>query len=231
MAWGRWVVDDLVYECVLAPSGDNSSVVLIAVPASELHQQQHLIDDIILNLEGVSEAMPHFSLLAWRLGSLFLWMALALALHAANLRFVDQDDDHATAGRRASLMNLGLVALGSGAAYLVLAPRQLALVHAGSTVMEMTVWIVVAGIFVVGAHFLIASRFERGRVQSAPASGAFASGIYSRTDMIRASRSEVRTIPRELAESSGSWSQVGNPAAPRSELDSDTGPIDLDRRK
>jgi hypothetical protein len=231
VVWGRWVVDDLAYECVLAPSGDTSSVVVIAVPTTELEKHRDMIDGVIANLEGVSEPMPEFSLLGWRLGSVFLWMSLALGLHALMLRFVDQDNDHATAGRRAALINLGLVAIGTVIAYSILVPRELAIVHSGSNVMAMAVWIFVAGIVVVGAHFLISSRFERGLVQSAPASGAFASGIYSRTDMIRASRSDVQPLPPELAELSSGVHGTFDSAAPSPDYNEvPTGPIDLDRR-
>jgi hypothetical protein len=232
VAWGRWVVDELAYECVLAPSGNTSSIVVIAVPSSEVDKHGHLIDGIIANLEGVSEPMPEFSLLGWRLGAVFLWLALALGLHAVMLRFVDQDDDHATAGRRAALINLGLVVIGTAIAYLLLGPRELAIVASGSSVRAMAVWIFVAGIAVVGAHFLISSRFERGVVQSAPASGAFASGIYSRTDMIRVSRSGVRAVPPELAElSSDTWAQGADGSPSPDYMEVPTGPIELDRRE
>lgn len=232
VAWGRWIVDELAYECVLAPSGDSSSILVIAVKASEFEQHGEVIDGIIANLEGVSEPMPPFSLLAWRIGAVLLWIALAVALHAAMLRFVDQDEDHATAGRRAALINLGLVVLGTVAGYFVLGPRELAIVHSGSSVTAVAVWIFVAGIVVVGAHFLISSRLDRGVVQSAPTTGAFASGIYSRTDMIRVSRSGVRPIPPELAELSGTWSPEGGTAGVPSEFDSEnTGPLDFDQRK
>jgi hypothetical protein len=213
VAWARWIVDDLAYECVLAPSGDSSSIIVIAVPADERTEHSATIDLIIDKLEGVSEPMPRFSLAAWRVGAVFLWMALALALHAAMLRFVDQDDDHATAGRRAALINLVLVGIGSVAAHVTLSTRELAIVHSGSSVAAMTTWIVVAGIVVVGVHFLISSRFDRGVVQSAPSTGAFASGTYSRTDMMRSmSRSGVRPRMADLAESSGTWPAPGQPS-------------------
>lgn len=229
VVWARWIVEDVAYECVLAPSGSTSSIVMIAVPAIELSQHRVTIDDIIATLDGVSEPMPKFSLSGWRLGSLFLWLALALALHAGMLRFVDQDDDHATAGRRAALINLALVVVGTGAAYLILGPRELAIVDSGSTVKAMVVWVFVAGLIVVGAHFLISSRLDRGKIQSAPSTGAFASGIYSRTDMIRASRSSVRgVIPPGVSDSSGAWTQnAGTPSPDFNEVP--TGPIDLDR--
>lgn len=213
VVWGRWVHDDLSYECVLAPSGDSSSIIVIAVPTDERTEHSATVNLIIETLEGVSEPMPRFSLGAWRIGAVLLWLALALALHAAMLRFVDQDHDHATAGRRAALINLVLVGIGSVAAHMTLRPRELAIVASGSSVNAMTAWILVAGIVVVGAHFLISSRYDRGVVQSAPTSGAFASGIYSRTDMIRASRSDVLSIPPELAELSGSWPAPGQPSA------------------
>lgn len=214
VAWGRWIVDDLSYECVLAPSGDSSSVIVIAVPADERTEHAATVDLIIDNLEGVSEPMPRFSLAAWRVAAVLLWVALAVALHAAMLRFVDQDDDHATAGRRAALINLVLVGIGSVAAHVLLGTRELAIVHSGSSVAAMTTWIVVAGIVVVGVHFLISSRFDRGVVQSAPATGAFASGTYSRSDMMRSmSRSGVRPRVGDLAESSGSWPASGQPSA------------------
>jgi hypothetical protein len=213
VAWARWIIDELAYECVLAPSGESSSIIVIAVPADERTEHAATIDIIIDNLEGVSEPMPRFSLGAWRLGALLLWAALALALHAAMLRFVDQDDDHATAGRRAALINLVLVGIGSVAAHVLLGARELAIVGSGSSVAAMTMWILVAGIVVVGAHFLISARFDRGVVQSAPSTGAFASGTYSRTDMMRSmSRSGVRPRVADLSESSGTWPS-GQPSA------------------
>jgi hypothetical protein len=230
VAWAQWVVDDLAYECVLAPSGNSASVLVIAVPADEQTEHRRILDLIIDNLEGVSEPMPHFSLLAWRLGALLLWSALALALHAAMLRFVDQDHDHATAGRRAALINLVLVGIGAVAAHRFLVTRELAIDHAGSSVGTMTAWIVVVGIVVVGVHSLISSRFDRGVVQSAPSTGAFASGTYSRPDMIRVSRSGVRPVPAELAELSGSWPRPSQPGSPATDQDpSHSGRITIDR--
>lgn len=213
--WARWFVDDWAYECVLAPSGEGSTLVIIAVLASDLDAELPTIDGMISQLDGVTAPMPRFSLWPWRIGALLVWIALGLALHAGMLRLVDHDDDHATAGRRAALINLGLVALGSVAAHVVLAGRELAIVAAGSSLAGMTEWIVVAGLVVVGTHFLISTRLDRGVVQSAPLSGAFASGVYSASEVIRASRSDVQPIPRELvaAESSDVWAQ--EPGAPR----------------
>jgi hypothetical protein len=228
VAWGRWSVDDLSYECVLAPSGSSSSIIVIAVPADERTEHAEVVNRIIDNLEGVSEPMPRFSLSAWRFGAVLLWSALALALHAAMLRFVDQDDDHATAGRRAALVNLILVVIGSVAAHVTLSTRELAIVHSGSSVSAVTTWIVVAGIVVVGAHFLISSRFDRGVVKSAPSTGAFASGTYSRTDMMRSmSRSGVRPRVSDLAETSDVW--TAPPGMPSAQDSVHSGPIVVDR--
>lgn len=231
VAWARWIVEDLSYECVLAPSGSSSSIIVIAVPASERTEHAKIVDRIIDSLEGVSEPMPRFSLGAWRFGALLLWSALALALHAAMLRFVDQDHDHATAGRRAALLNLVLVGIGSVAAHVTLTTRELAIVHSGSSVSGMTAWIVVAGIVVVGVHFLISSRFDRGVVQSAPSTGAFASGTYSRSDMMRP-RSGSGVLPRvsDLAETSDVWpAPPGMPSVQDSAHSS--GPIVVDPKK
>lgn len=194
VVWGRWTIDDLSYECVLAPSGGNASVVVAAVLASEAASQQPILTAIFAGLEGVSAPMPRFSLLGWRLGSIFTWLALALGLHAAMLPFGDRDHDHGQAGRRAAQLSLALVVLGSGLAVALLREREQALLHAGSSVSALVVWIGVSGMIVVGLHFLIASRVDRGPVQSAPSSGAFASGVYSNADLLRSSvpRSRVR---------------------------------------
>lgn len=202
VVWGRWIVDDIAYECLLAPSGNNATVVIMAVRATDLDDERAVLDRIIDSLDGVSAPMPRFSLSAWRIGSVLVWLALALALHAAMLPFVDHEGDHATAGRRAALINVGLVLLGTGAAYVVLADRELALTHAGSTAQGLSVWIFVAGISVAGAHFLLASRFEQGVVQSAPSSGAFASGTFSTAEVLRSSISRSGMHRRELLESS-----------------------------
>jgi hypothetical protein len=73
------------------------------------------------------------------------------------------------------------------------------------------VWIGVIGLIVAGVHFLLASRLDRGQVQSAPKSGAFASGIYSSADLRSSvSRPDLRgaggRTPDELEQSS-SWSR------------------------
>jgi hypothetical protein len=84
---------------------------------------------------------------------------------------------------------------------------------------------------VVGVHFLISSRFDRGVVQSAPSTGAFASGTYSRTDMMRSmSRSGVHGRSADLAESSGSWPRPpGRAAQPPKQEGSQSGRIMIDR--
>ncbi|PRP91881.1 hypothetical protein ENSA5_52230 [Enhygromyxa salina] len=203
VAWAQWQVEDLIYEGVLAPSGDSASIVIMTMLARDVDYHRNRLDGVIASLDGVTAPMPRFSLTWWRIGAPLVWLGLALALHAAMLRFVDQDHDHTQAGTRASVINLGLVALGTLITYFGLGDRELALVHAGSSLGGLTMWIAVSGIIVVGLHFLIAARYDRGVVQSAPASG-----IYSRTDMIRASvssRSGVRPRPDNLAETSDVW--------------------------
>jgi hypothetical protein len=196
VVWGRWTIDDLSYECVLAPSGGNASVVIAAVLASQAASQQRILTAIFAGLEGVSAPMPRFSLLGWRLGSIFIWLTLALGLHAAMLPFGDRDHDHGQAGRRAARLSLALVVLGSGLAVVILREREQALLHAGSSVSALAVWIGVSGMIVVGLHFLVASRVDRGPVQSAPSSGAFASGVYSNVDVLRSSVSRSGVRPR-----------------------------------
>jgi hypothetical protein len=213
VVWARWHIEELDYECVLAPSGESASLVVMVVLASELDEQRATLDGIVAGLEGVSEPMPRFSLLGWRIGSLLVWLALSLGLHAVMLRYVDQDNDHGTAGRRASLINLGLVLVGTLVAYFALAGRELAIVHAGSSLAGLTVWIAVAGIIVVGGHFLLASRLDRGVVRSAPSSGAFASGSYSTAEVLRASVSRSGMRMRDLAETSDSWPRAPQPQA------------------
>jgi hypothetical protein len=209
IVWARWTVDDLRYECVLAPSGDSATIVIAAVLASEAERARPLLDDLFVGLDGVSAPMPRFSLLAWQLGSIVVWLALALGLHAAMLPLGDRDHDHGQAGARASGINLVLVLIGTGIAAVALRSRELALVHAGSSVAGLVVWVGVAGVIVVGLHFLISSRLDRGPVQSAPSSGAFASGTYSTADVIRSSvsRSGMRRVPDDLEQSSssGAW--------------------------
>jgi hypothetical protein len=191
---------------VLAPSDGTASVVVAAVLASEAVNHRSALASVFSGLEGVSAAMPRFSLIAWRLGSIVVWLALALGLHAAMLPFGDREQDHRQAGTRAAGIGLVLVLLGSVVSSLALAGRELALIHAGSSVAGLAVWIGVSGLSVVGLHFLIAARFDRGPVQSAPASGAFASGIYSSADVIRSSvtRSGVRPRIDDLEQSPSS---------------------------
>lgn len=205
IVWARWIVDDLSYECVLAPSGDSTTIVIAAVLASESEIQSPLLAEVFTALEGVSEPMPRFSLFAWRLGSIVVWLALALGLHAAMLPLGDRDHDHGQAGRRAAVINFVLVLIGTGIAVVALRGRELALSSAGSSVAGLAVWIAIAGVIVVGLHFLISSRLDHGPVQSAPSSGAFASGTYSTADVIRSSvsRSGMRRV--DDLESSSNW--------------------------
>lgn len=194
IAWARWTIDDLSYECVLAPSGDTATIVIAAVLAARAESQRPIVTEVFEQLEGVSAPMPRFSLLGWRLGSIVMWLALALGLHAAMLLLADREDDHGHAGVRASGINLVLVVAGTAIAAVLLGEREPALIHAGSSVAALAVWIGVAGLVVVGVHFLLASRLDRGQVQSAPSSGAFASGTYVTADVLRstASRSGMR---------------------------------------
>ncbi|MFO7567624.1 MAG: hypothetical protein R6X02_33580 [Enhygromyxa sp.] len=207
VVWARWFVDDLGYECVLAPSDDTATIVIAAVLATEIDKHGPTLDAVFEQLEGVSAPMPRFSLLAWRLGSIVVWLALGLGLHAAMLQLADRDKDHGQAGVRASLVNLGLVVIGTAIAAAALREREAALIYSGSSVAGLAVWIGVVGLIVAGVHFLLASRLDRGQVQSAPSSGAFASGIYSSADLRSStSRSGMRQTPDELEQSS-SWSR------------------------
>lgn len=203
VAWAQWIVDDLSYECVLAPSGSTGTVVIAAVLAREVERQRPKLTRAFAELDGVTGPMPRFSLLGWRLGSIGMWLALALGLHAAMLPFGDRDHDHAEASKRAAVINLILVVIGSFVAHSALEGRALALNHANSSVVEMTVWVAVAGLTVVASQLMVAARLDRGRVQSAPRSGAFSS--YSSTSMIRSSISRAATQSDDLPSASGRW--------------------------
>ncbi len=221
VAWARWTVDELSYECALAPSGDTATIVIATVLASEAEEHRPMLDELFDGLDGVSAAMPRFSLLGWRVGSILLWLALALGLHAAMVPLGDRDHDHGQAGQRAAAINAALVVIGTGVAVVALRGRELALAHAGSSVAGLAVWIGVAGFIVVALHFLLSSRLDHGQVQSAPSSGAFASGIYSTADVIRSSvsRSDMRRVPDELEESSSSWPRPPTGAKQQSDRD------------
>ncbi len=194
IVWARWIVDDLAYECVLAPSGETTSVVIMAVLADELPRQRAALDQALVGLEGVSQPIAEFSLPAWRWGSLALWLILAAGLHASMLAFVDRERDHRQAGHRAALLLLPVVVLGCVAAWLWLRGQEPAVLAAGTSVPKLLGWIGVWGLAAVAGLLLVASRFDRGLVRSAPASGAFASGTYSTADLLRSSttRSGVR---------------------------------------
>ena len=210
LVWARWTVDDLSYECALAPSGDTTTLVIAAVLASEAEVHRTTLSQVFAGLEGVTPPMPRFSLLGWRLGAVLMWLALALGLHAAMLPLGDRDHDHGQAGARASGINLVLVVIGTVVAATILRGRELELVYAGSSVAGLSVWIGVVGISVVGLHFLLASRYDRGQVRSAPSTGTFASGTYAAADVLRPSisRSGMYRIPDDF-ESSSSWPVPG----------------------
>lgn len=209
IVWAQWIVDDLAYECVLAPSNDSASLIVVAVLASQLGDERAELDRIYASLEGVTAPMPAFSLPVWRWGSLALWVALAIGLHVLMLRFVDRDRDHRQAGMRAALILAPVVLAGTLVVRSLLLERELALIHAGTSVMGLTTWIGVVGLCVVGLHVLLAQREDRGVVRSAPASGAFASGTYSTSDMVRSSIQ--RAALRDPSASSGTWARPRRP--------------------
>ncbi len=213
LVWARWAVDELIYECALAPSGSTSTIVVTAVLANEIEIHRSTLARVFDELEGVSAPMPRFSLLHWRVGSILVWIALALGLHATMLQLGDRDNDHNEAGKRASGICLVLVLVGTAFASVSLRGRELALIHEGSSVAGLTVWIAVAGIVVVGAHFLIASRYDRGVVRSAPSSGAFASGTFSTAEVMRASASRSGMYRPKLDELESSTSLLPTASA------------------
>jgi hypothetical protein len=196
IVWARWLVDDLSYECALAPSGNTGSLVISVVRARELAIHQPRLETMFEQLEGVTAPMPRFSLLGWRIGSILIWIVLALGLHAAMLQLGDQDDDHRQAGARASAINLVLILVGTGLTAVAASGRELALIHEGSSVAALSVWVAVVGIVVVGLHYTLTSRLDRGVVQSAPASGAYASGVHSSAELLR-------TMDRPLEDGAG----------------------------
>lgn len=210
VVWAQWIVDDLAYECVLAPSGESASVLVMAVLAEELEDQRPALDGLVAGLEGVTEPMPKFSLRAWRIGSVLCWIALAVLLHAIMLAFVDREQDHRQAGQRAAGALAILVLIGTGGTIALLSSRELAIVYAGSSVNALALWVGVAGLVVVGAHLMIIMRLDSGKVQSAPSSG-----VYSRTDMLRSSvtRSGMRVKAEDIAAASGTWAKTPQPGA------------------
>ncbi|MFV8751380.1 hypothetical protein ACNOYE_12615 [Nannocystaceae bacterium ST9] len=219
VVWAQWIVDDLAYECVLAPSGETASLIVAAVLASQVGSERAELDRIYAELEGVTAAMPSFSLPAWRWGALGLWLALAAGLHVLMLAFVDRDRDHRQAGMRATLILLPVVALGTLLARGLLLERELALTHAGTSVAGLLTWIGATGMCVAALHVLLAQRADRGVVRSAPTTGAFASGTYSTADMVRATIQKAAL--RDPAASSGAWARPRRPDA----SDSSVAPI------
>ncbi|PRQ04439.1 hypothetical protein ENSA7_51000 [Enhygromyxa salina] len=219
VVWAQWSVDEVTYECVLAPSGDTATIVIMAVLPSDFGFQRERLDEIVSSLEGVTTPMPKFSLVSWLVGAALVWLALALALHALMLAFVDQDHDHKQAGTRASVIMLALVVVGTVAAYVQLGDRAFAIAYAGGSLNGLTMWIFLTGIIVAGGHFLIVSRLDRGVIRSAPETGAFASGIYSTSDVLRSSitRTNMRMRTEEPAAASGSWAAAPSEAQPPDE--------------
>jgi hypothetical protein len=205
IVWAQWIVDDLAYECVLAPSNDSASLIVVAVLADQLDTERAELDRIYASLEGVTAPMPAFSLPVWRWAPLALWATLALGLHMLMLRFVDRDGDHWQAGTRAVAILVPVVFIGTLMVRSLLLERELALTHAGTSVTGLVTWIGVLGLCVVGLHVLLAQRADRGVVRSAPASGAFASGTYSTSDMVRSTIQ--RAALRDPSASSGSWAR------------------------
>ena len=194
IAWGRWVRDDINYDCVLAPSGGTSTLVIMAVRANSLEDFRSTFEQATTGLVGVSEAMPSFSLWGWRAGSILVWVCLAFGLHTLMLRYVDHDRDHSTAGSRAALMLLPLFIVSGLVAYLGLGSRTLAIEHAGSSLEAVSVWVAVSGMCVAGVHYLVASNLDRGVVQSAPASGIYASGVMSSASMVNMRREDLSAL-------------------------------------
>lgn len=194
IAWGRWVRDDINYDCVLAPSGGSSSLVIMAVRANSLEDYRSTFEQATTGLVGVTEAMPSFSLWGWRVGSVLVWVCLALGLHSLMLRYVDHDADHSTAGSRAALLVLPLFIVSGLVVYFGLAGRTLAIEHAGSSLEAISVWVAVSGMCVAGVHYLVASNLDRGVVQSAPASGIYASGVMSSASMVNMRREDLSAL-------------------------------------
>lgn len=194
IAWGRWVRDDINYDCILAPSGSTSSLVIMAVRANSLEDFRSTFEQTTTGLVGVSEAMPNFSLWGWRVGSILVWVCLALGLHTWMLRYVDHAGDHSTAGSRAALVMLPLFLVSGLAVYFGLASRTLAIEHAGSSLEAVSVWVAVSGMCVVGVHYLVARNLDRGVVQSAPASGIYASGVMSSASMVNMRREDLSAL-------------------------------------
>lgn len=200
VAWARWTIDKISYDCVLAPSGEDSTLIVMAVRTSALEDHRNILDRVVRDLDGVTAAMPSFSLLAWRGGSIALWLILGLLLHGLMLRFVDTEGDHNQAGRRAATVNFVCVLVGSIAAYVTLGDLELALVHAGTSVGGTTAWVMASGICIAGLHFMVAAQLDRGVVRSAPTSGVY-SGTYSASG-IHASLSQSSMRLAELSQSS-----------------------------
>ncbi len=205
IVWAQWIVDDLAYECVLAPSGATTSLIVTAVLASQVGSERAELDRIYAGVAGLTAPMPEFSLTQWRWGSIAIWLGLAVGLHLLMLAFVDRHRDHRQAGMRAALVLLPLVGIGTLASQSMLASRELALTHAGTSVAGLMTWIGVTGLCVVMLHVLFAQSRDRGVVRSAPTSGAFASGTYSTADMVRSTIQ--RAALRDPSASSGAWAR------------------------
>jgi hypothetical protein len=205
IVWAQWIVDDLAYELVLAPSGDSASLIVVAVLASQLGAERAELDRIYASLQGVTAPMPAFSLPVWRWGSLALWLVLAAALHLLMLAFVDRDRDHRQAAMRAVLILIPMIVVGTLVARALLIERELALIQADTSVIGLLMWIGLTGLCVVALMVLLAQRADPGVVRSAPASGAFASGTYSTADLVRSTIQ--RAAIRDPSAGSGVWAR------------------------
>ena len=204
VAWGRWTTQDISYDCVLAPSGTNSTLVIMAVRADDIGDYSGTFERVVEGLTEVTEAMPRFSLLGWRFGAVLVWLTLALGLHALMLRFVDHEGDHGAAGSRAAMALGGLLLVGGALTYFGLSGRELAITSAGSSLAAVSMWVVVSGMVVAGLHLVVAKRLDPGVVKSAPSSGVFASSSFSSTYLSSSiSRSSMKA--EDIAAASGTW--------------------------
>jgi hypothetical protein len=227
IVWAQWIVDDLAYEFVLAPSGDSASLIVVAVLASQLSTERAELDRIYESLQGVTAPMPEFSLWLWRAGSVGVWLVLAACLHVLMLAFVDRDRDHRQAGMRAAAILVPVMLIGTLLARGPLLERELALTHSGTSLAGMLTWIGLSGLCVVALLVWAAQRADRGLVRSAPATGAFASGTYSTADMVRSTIQ--RAAIRDPAASSGTWTRPRRPGHDATGLSLDDSTSDSQR--
>lgn len=167
-------VGETTYHAASMPAGSQHVVLLVAYKTGERALYELQFDALLGGVEGVSTPVVPFARKLWRWGTVLGWVLLAALTFLVAMLSADRRGDYRTAGDRAALGMVVLIAAVMSVAWWALDRDESALVASGTSATSVAIEIAIVGAIVAGLMWTLTRLLGREiRIESAPRDGAF----------------------------------------------------------